>query len=258
MSNNYDQSNIETMELLYGPGYLSMGGDDEVSRILQPVEVENKTVLDIGCGMGGAAIALVRDHAAHRVVGIDLDASLLTRAVELINQAGLQDCVELSQVEPGPLPFADAEFDLVYLTAVSCHIRNLVPFFAEIRRVIRPGGSLVGGEWFVHQENEAYLRWDDMLRGRGLNFYFVTRSGFIEAFESAGFQSVNFVDQSERTARLAAGYLERSQNELRESLVTQMGETGFERHLEWTRVRAEGLARGGSGYGHFVATNPDG
>ena len=104
------------MELLYGPGYLSMGGDEEVARILEAVEVEDKTVLDVGCGMGGAAITLARDHAAQQVTGIDLDAGLLDRAAELVDQAGLHDRIDLSRVDPGPLPFEDAYFDLVYLT----------------------------------------------------------------------------------------------------------------------------------------------
>ena len=256
MSNLYDQANIETMELLYGPGYLSMGGDAEVARIVEPVEVEDKTVLDIGCGMGGAAITLARDHAAKRVAGIDLDAGLLARAAELVDRAGLQDCIDLLRVEPGPLPFEDANFDLVYLTAVSCHIQDLVPFLAEIRRVIRPGGQIVGGEWFIREDNEYYRRWDEMLRERGLNFFFVTHTGFIDALEAAGFEQVDFIDQSSRTAGLAAGYLERSQNELRETLRQRMDEDGFEAHIEWTRIRADGLGRGGSGYGHFVAINP--
>ena len=256
MANKYDQANIETMELLYGPGYLSMGGDDEVARIVGPVEVEDKTVLDIGCGMGGAAITLVRDHAAKHVSGIDLDAGLLARAEELVDQAGLHGRIDLSRVEPGPLPFEDAYFELVYLTAVSCHIQDLVPFLAEIRRVIHPGGQMVGGEWFIYEDNEYYRRWDEMLRKRGLNFYFVTHTDFVEALEAAGFTQVDFVDQSTRTAGLASGYLERSQNELRESLLQRMDEAGFDAHIEWTRIRAEGLSRGGSGYGHFVATNP--
>lgn len=256
MSNRYDKSNIETMELLYGRGYLSMGGDAEVARIVAPINLRGSCLLDVGCGMGGAAITLARDHGADKVIGIDIDAGLLERAGELVEAAGLGDRVEVIQVEPGPLPFVSASFDIVYFTAVSCHIENLTPFLQEIRRVLRPGGYAVGGEWFIHQDNEAYRRWDKMLRDRGLNFYFLTRAQFIDAFEEAGYDSVEFDDQSGRTAELAAGYLAHTQGDLRETLVERMGQHGYAAHLEWTRIRAEGLARGGSGYGHFVARRP--
>jgi 2-polyprenyl-3-methyl-5-hydroxy-6-metoxy-1,4-benzoquinol methylase len=58
-ANQYNRRNIETMEMLYGTGYLSMGGDDEVANIVARVEVAGKDVLDIGCGLGGALIALL-------------------------------------------------------------------------------------------------------------------------------------------------------------------------------------------------------
>jgi 2-polyprenyl-3-methyl-5-hydroxy-6-metoxy-1,4-benzoquinol methylase len=51
-ANQYNRRNIETMEMLYGTGYLSMGGDDEVANIVARVEVAGKDVLDIGCGLG--------------------------------------------------------------------------------------------------------------------------------------------------------------------------------------------------------------
>lgn len=256
MTNKYDRANIETMELLYGRGYLSMGGDAEVARIVESVTVAGCDVLDVGCGMAGAAITLARDHDAKTVTGVDIDAGLLSRGAELVAESGLGERVALSHVDPGPLPFAGASFDLVYLTAVSCHIEQLGPFLSDIRRLIRPGGKLVGGEWFIQQENDAYRRWDEMLRRRGLSFYFVTRAQFVAELEAAGFIQVSFTDRSACSAGLAAGYLERSQNQLRGPLIERMGEDGFRAHLDWTRIRAEGLALGGSGYGHFVAANP--
>ena len=62
------------MEMLYGTGYLSMGGDDEVANIVAQVDVAGKDVLDIGCGLGGALIALTRNHHARHAHGIDIDA----------------------------------------------------------------------------------------------------------------------------------------------------------------------------------------
>ena len=66
----YNRRNIETMEMLYGTGYLSMGGDDEVANIVARVEVAGKDVLDIGCGLGGALIALTRNHHARNAHGV--------------------------------------------------------------------------------------------------------------------------------------------------------------------------------------------
>ena len=255
MSNQYDKRNVQTMEMLYGEGYLSMGGDNEVAKIVSPIDVSGLDVLDIGCGLGGACITLARDHHA-RVCGIDIDAGVLERANELVEKANLQEQVQLLHFDPGALPFADQSYDVVYLTAVSCHIEDLKPFLAEIKRIIRPGGCLVGGEWFKASENEAYRQWDDMLRDRGLNFYFVTLDGLGQAFTEVGFEAVSMHDQSPRVSDLAAHYLQRVEIELQQELLEMLGSDEYEALIDWTRIRANGLAQGGSGYVHFVATNP--
>ena len=252
-TNKYDQRNIDTMEMLYGKGYLSMGGDDEVAKIVETIDVTGKNVLDIGCGLGGALIAFAKNHAAGQVTGIDVDAGVLERARELVDAEGLQDKIRLTRFDPGPLPLEDDSFDLVFLTAVSCHIEDLVPFFAEIRRVIRPGGHLVGGEWFKRCDNAAYQEWDELLRARGLNFYFVTTDEFESALSSAGFTQTSVVDRCSAMAGLAEGYLARVEHEMRTRLIESLGEDGYADLLNWTRIRASGLGQGGAGYGHFIA-----
>ncbi len=69
MSNNYDASNIATMEIIYGEGYLSAGGDDEIARIFDARSLSGQSVLDVGCGLGGAAVTLARDLGAGHVNG---------------------------------------------------------------------------------------------------------------------------------------------------------------------------------------------
>jgi phosphoethanolamine N-methyltransferase len=252
-TNQYNRRNIETMEMLYGTGYLSMGGDDEVASIVAQVDVEGKEVLDIGCGLGGALIALTQNHHARHAHGVDIDAGVLERANALVSASGLQERISLTRFEPGPLPLADASFDLVFLTAVSCHIQDLIPFFTEIRRVIRPGGQLVGGEWFRHLDNQAYHEWGELLRNRGLHFYFVTAEQFKAALLGSGFEVASIIDRSPAMAVLAEGYLDRVEHELKERLLDAMGKDDYAALLEWTRIRANGLAQGGSGYGHFIA-----
>jgi SAM-dependent methyltransferase len=170
----------------------------------------------------------------------------------------LQDRISLTHFEPGPLPLPDAAFDLVFVTAVSCHIEDLAPFFAEINRVIRPGGCLVGGEWFKHCDNQAYRRWDDLLRERGLNFYFVSRDEFETALLESGFAQVSIANRNAEMTRLTRSYQERGENDLRKPLVGSMGDQGYASFLDWIRIRADGLVLGGSGYGHFTAYKESG
>ncbi|GIT54420.1 MAG: hypothetical protein Ct9H300mP16_15800 [Pseudomonadota bacterium] len=79
-SNRYDETNIQTMELVYGRGYMSAGGDEEVARIVGTVTITNKKILDIGCGLGGAVISLVATTAPHTsMASISTMACLIAR-----------------------------------------------------------------------------------------------------------------------------------------------------------------------------------
>ncbi len=76
---------------------------------------------------------------------------------------------------------------------------------------------------------------------------------FKAALLGSGFEEASIVDRSSAMAALAQRYLDRVEHELKDRLLDAMGEEDYSALLEWTRIRANGLARDGSGYGHFIA-----
>lgn len=98
-------------------------------------------VLDIGCGIGGPA----RFFAAERgwiVEGIDLTAEYVEVAKALSRRVGMADAVSFRQASATALPFADATFDGAYMLHVGMNIADKRAVFAEVRRVLKPGGVL--------------------------------------------------------------------------------------------------------------------
>ncbi|MEJ3655717.1 class I SAM-dependent methyltransferase [Actinomycetes bacterium KLBMP 9759] len=111
-------------------------------------------VLDVGTGTGNVALTVARRHPAATVTGLDPDPLALARAELKADRAGLP--VRWVRGFGGDLPFEAASFDRV-LTALALHHLDgpaQVAALAEIRRVLRPGGSLhivdFGGE---HEHN---------------------------------------------------------------------------------------------------------
>ena len=93
-----------------------------------------KRVLDLGCRSG----ALTRHFLeGNSVVGLDVDPAALEKAAAL----GIEPLE--ADVEQ-PLPLVDASFDAVVAGELFEHLQFPDALVAEIRRVVRPGGVLVG------------------------------------------------------------------------------------------------------------------
>jgi SAM-dependent methyltransferase len=91
------------------------------------------SVLDLGCGDG----RLTERIGARELTGADVSAVALERARRRLRE------VRLVELDPdAPLPFEDGEFDLVVCAETIEHVRDVQLFLSEIRRVLRPGGTL--------------------------------------------------------------------------------------------------------------------
>lgn len=100
------------------------------------------TVLDLGAGAGlDLLLAAERTGPSGRVIGVDMTAEMLAAARRNIAAAGKSDHVEVRQGRIESLPVEDAHVDVVLSNCVV----NLSPekerVFAEIHRVLRPGGT---------------------------------------------------------------------------------------------------------------------
>src|SRR5262245_54373246 len=111
------------------------------------IDLAGKEILDIGSGLGGVDIRLVTHHGAGQVTGIDVEPQLIEAATALIASKGLAQRIAFRLVEPGPLPFADAAFDVVFSKDAMVHIEDKAALYAEVLRVLRPGGWFIAADW---------------------------------------------------------------------------------------------------------------
>ena len=68
---HYGPKQLNMLKTVWGEGFLSPGGTDEIDQILKGLNLKNKKVLDIGCGTGGAVFHMIEKYGAKEVIGID-------------------------------------------------------------------------------------------------------------------------------------------------------------------------------------------
>ncbi|MBI3505413.1 MAG: methyltransferase domain-containing protein [Proteobacteria bacterium] len=96
-------------------------------------------VLDIGCGIGGPA-RWIAWTAGCRVTGIDLVPAFCAAAEALTRATGQAGRVRAIAGSATSLPLPDAAFDRAYSQNVAMNVADKDAMFAEVRRVLKPGG----------------------------------------------------------------------------------------------------------------------
>jgi len=191
----YPAQAIAMLEAVWGEGFLSPGGADEVARITAGHDLRGASVLDIGCGAGGAAIALVALGAGH-VTGIDVEDGVLARARELVGARGLAGRIGCAKVAPGPLPFPPGCFDVVFSKDAIVHIPDKHSLMAEVFRVLKPGGSFLASDWLIGRPGPPSPEMAAYIAAEGLDFGMADPETYRDAMESAGFAGVTLVSRN--------------------------------------------------------------
>ncbi len=99
-------------------------------------------VLEIGCGTGNLCLLVKRRHPDVDVVGLDPDPKALARAAGKAERQGLS--VQLDRGFADALDYPDQHFDSVLSALMFHHLEadQKLAALREVRRVLRPGGSL--------------------------------------------------------------------------------------------------------------------
>ncbi len=100
------------------------------------------TVVEVGCGTGQMSLFLA--VAGRSVVGVDLTWASLGLAESFRRKAGIPSA-QFVRANVFRLPFADASVDVVISNGVLHHTANPRAGFAELARIVRPGGYVLVG-----------------------------------------------------------------------------------------------------------------
>lgn len=115
--------------------------DEQLEKLMVAVgPIEGRRVLDLGCGSGGASVAVALRGA--RVIAVESSTARLTQARHAADVAGVK--VEFHHSDLADLAFLRADsIELVIAVYSLSGVQDLGRVFRQLHRVMRPDGALV-------------------------------------------------------------------------------------------------------------------
>lgn len=252
----YDGPMLTLLQLLWGDGFLSPGGAPEIASVMEGSDITGCRVLDIGCGLGAVDELLVNAHGAASVVGIDIDPALLAGMQDRIERAGLSGRIRGVRVEPGPLPFDAGAFDVVFSKDSMVQIPDKPALFAEILRVLEPGGRFLASDWLRGDTGAYSPEMMEYFRLEGIAYNMVTLDQSAAALRRAGFVDVEIRDRNAWYLELARRELAAMEGHLKPALLDRIGPARTQHFLDNWRQLVLVVERGELRPGHLKAAKP--
>ncbi len=253
----YDDKLVTLLEALWGDGYLSPGGDAETAMVLEGLDLSGRRVLDIGSGTGGCAFFIAHHFGPASITGIDVEAGVVDKANADAAARGVADAVRFVAVQPGPLPFDDGSFDLVFSKDSIVHIDDKHTLAAEIARVLAPGGVFACSDWMKGDDrpkSDELLAYEAL---EGLGFGLASPDVYFAALRAAGFEQISYVDRTAWLAAKTRAELDELDGPLRPRLTESLGMEFLEHEIDVWRALCVVTASRELGAGHFRAVKPN-
>ncbi|MBO9628458.1 MAG: methyltransferase domain-containing protein [Shinella sp.] len=234
----YDEAAIRFLGVMWGEGYLSPGGPAEVDRVLAGIDLAGKSILDFGCGAGGITLHIAKTYRPAEIVGYDVERPVIERARAAAAGQGLSSVARFIASPPGRLPFDDGAFDVVFSKDAMIHVPDKEALFAELFRVLKPGGMLAASDWLIGHDGEPSPDMKDYIAAEGLSFGMASSCRYLRAMAQAGFTDGIAESRNAWYREVARGELERLKGPLYAEAVAAVGEAYVAKNIRtWTAMQ---------------------
>ncbi|MEI7980517.1 MAG: bifunctional demethylmenaquinone methyltransferase/2-methoxy-6-polyprenyl-1,4-benzoquinol methylase UbiE [Bacteroidota bacterium] len=125
--------------------FLSFGIDflwrKKLVRLLR--DARPVSVLDVATGTADLAIAIAESSGAAKIAGVDISAKMLEVGRKKVTAKQMERIILLQCADAECLPFPDNSFDAITVAFGVRNFENLEIGLTEMRRVLRPGGTVL-------------------------------------------------------------------------------------------------------------------
>ncbi len=142
-NDKWSAERIKVAELIWGDGFTFPGGADHVLQMVKPMTLTSaKSMLDIGCGLGGATRAIAKTFGTW-VIGMEASPALAAAGMQYSEMAGLAKKAPIQHFDPATIEFPPKKYDAVCLRNIFSNIVDKHRLLVQAEKALRPGGSIL-------------------------------------------------------------------------------------------------------------------
>jgi ubiquinone/menaquinone biosynthesis C-methylase UbiE len=167
-----------------------IGGMEATDALIDLCHItKDKSVLDVGCGVGVTPAYIARTVGC-KVVGVDIKSKMVERSEERAQREGAADLTEFKVADAQDLPFEDNLFDAVITESVIVLAEDKHKAVGEFARVTKPGGYVGLNEtaWIKFPPPPEVVAWASQEVGATIEP--LTPEGWSELLEKAGLKQI--------------------------------------------------------------------
>jgi phosphoethanolamine N-methyltransferase len=223
----YTQEAADLLEFVYGDGMLEMGGTKSIDDMFRGIDLDGKYILDIGSGSGGVDTYLAQKYAV-KILGVEPELILVERATQRAEKlkGSFQGSVVFEQLRnhTNLTQYNDNTFDIVMSRGTILHVSHADKkhYFAEMLRVLKPGGQLVIDDW-MHTSPFYSPKVKEMMEVDGIPYHLLTPTEYVSLVKAASFIKVSLRDTTNEAFDRSADTYERIET-CKDELTKSLGE----------------------------------
>ena len=209
-------------------------------------------VLDLGCGYGSTARYLAGEFGCS-VTGTNISRKELELARQRSSDAGLGHLLTFQYGDFHHLEFPDHSYDVVWSQEAFLHAADKTAVLSEVRRVLKPGGTLVFTDILVRKDTPASDRTRIYDRVKSPDMWDLDE--YRDALKRLDFRVAREEDWSQHVAR-SYGWVRDRLQENRPQLLPRIGAETIYRTVEALSFWVDSANSGYIGWALFVAQKP--
>ena len=194
---HYGPKQLNMLKTVWGEGFLSPGGKEEIDEILKGIDLTDKKVLDFGCGTGGAVFHMIEKHNAAEVTGIDPEPLVIETANKLAREKGISSKVNFICAAPGILEFKQESFDIIFSKEAFLHVPDKKILLTELGKILIDDGIIAVGDWMRNDDQEPSDQMKEYIAAEGLDMYMCSLNKYSELLEETGFSVISLNDRNQ-------------------------------------------------------------